>query len=161
MPPTAPNSAAKDRAPSIVSMVVAAAGRPPARPRPVGDGLTGCPQIGNGCSWRECAGATRATLTPPSALRGATCRSPAGGGAPDEPPREVNRSPVIRPTVTARRRLDSASTGRLREGAKSYAKPVPPKRRGPSTPVQEVRTFWPCSRNWPCGPTRTCRASPA
>ena len=44
-------------------------------------------------------------------------------------------------------------TGCLREGAKSYAKPAPARRRGPSTPVQEARTFWPCSRNWPCGPT--------
>ena len=44
-------------------------------------------------------------------------------------------------------------TGCLREGAKSYAKPVAARRRGPSTPVQEARTFWPCSRNWPCGPT--------
>ena len=43
--------------------------------------------------------------------------------------------------------------GCLRERAKSYAKPVPARRRGPSTPVQEARTFWPCSRNWPCGPT--------
>ena len=24
-------------------------------------------------------------------------------------------------------------------------------RRGP--PAQDARTFWPCSRNWPCGPT--------
>ena len=42
-----------------------------------------------------------------------------------------------------------ASTGRLREGAKSYAKPD--RRRG--LRVQAPRTFRPCSRNWPCGPT--------
>ena len=30
---------------------------------------------------------------------------------------------------------------------------VTAQRCGPSTPVQEARTFWPCSRNWPCGPT--------
>ena len=35
-------------------------------------------------------------------------------------------------------------TGCLRERARSYAKPMPGRRRGPSTPVQEPRT---CSRN--------------
>ena len=45
------------------------------------------------------------------------------------------------------------SRGCLREGAKSYVKQVNRQRRGASTAVQEARTFWPCSRNWPCGPT--------
>ena len=43
--------------------------------------------------------------------------------------------------------------GCLREGAKSYVKQVNHQRRGASTAVQEARTFRPCSRNWPCGPT--------
>ena len=51
------------------------------------------------------------------------------------------------------------SPGCLREGAKSYAKPAPARRGGPGTPVQEARTFWPCSRNWPCGPA--CLERPA
>ena len=53
-------------------------------------------------------------------------------------------------TNTLRITAETASQpipGCLREGAKSYAKPVPARRRGPSTPVQEARTFW------PCGPT--------
>ena len=45
--------------------------------------------------------------------------------------------------------------GCLREGSKSYAKVkhVRRWRRGCSTPVQVARTFSPCSRNCPCGPT--------
>ena len=49
--------------------------------------------------------------------------------------------------------MAAASRGCLREGAKSYVKQVNRQRRGASTAVQEARTFWPCSRNWPCGPT--------
>ena len=45
--------------------------------------------------------------------------------------------------------VERLASGCLREGAKSYVKPKPtPRARG-----QEARTFWPCSRNWPCGPT--------
>ena len=45
--------------------------------------------------------------------------------------------------------------GCLREGAKSYVKVkhVLRRRRGCCTPVQVARTFSPCSRNCPCGPT--------
>ena len=44
-------------------------------------------------------------------------------------------------------------TGCLREGVKSYVKPVTGRRRCRSTRVQVARTFWPCSRKWPWGPT--------
>ena len=36
-------------------------------------------------------------------------------------------------------------------GARFYAKAGAHPALRSSTPVQEARTFWPCSRNWPCG----------
>ena len=59
----------------------------------------------------------------------------------------------VRRNPSSARRVSGPIAGCLREGARSYAKPVPVKRCGPSAPFQEARTFWPCSRNWPWGPT--------
>ena len=58
-------------------------------------------------------------------------------------------------TSGSRPRFRQPSAGCLREGAKSYAKVdhVLRWRRGFCTPVQVARTFSPCSRNCPCGPT--------
>ena len=45
----------------------------------------------------------------------------------------------------------SATTGR-RYGLKLFPK-VPSGITVQSAPIQRARTFSPCSRNWPCGPT--------
>ena len=66
-----------------------------------------------------------------------------GPAAPPASPGRSGRGAPASPPATA--------PGCLREGARSYAKPTP--RCGPGAPVQEARTFWPCWRNSPCGPT--------
>ena len=87
---------------------------------------------------------------------GISCCHPAPLVTPVGPPRcfGVIAFSRLPPAARVRRRWRRASsTGCLREGARSYAKRMPTPRCGPRAPVQEARTFRPCWRNSPWGPT--------
>ena len=89
---------------------------------------------------------------PPPTGRPSTGRPRPGARArPSSRPASPRRrgAPRASAPTSPRRWPTPSSSGRLREGAKSYAKPA----RRRDLRVQEPRTFRPCSRNWPCGPT--------
>ena len=92
---------------------------------------------------------TRTSLArPPSSSPSSTVDRVAPGVEGRRTPTRLQRAPaaaVLSQQTAARRRARGPpASGCLRERARSYAKPVSARRRGPSTPVQEPRT---CSRN--------------